>query len=287
MTEATGSGETGNPDGAPAPDGQAAETTSTPSEGFLSTIQDTDLRGWAENKGISEGEQALSSYRNLEKMFGADKAGRTVTLLGDDPTPEAQAAFYNKLGRPEDAAGYELAVPEGNDGAFAKLASEKFHELGITGKQGAALAEWWNEQAGGAVEQSEADYNAAVESDTAELRKEWGAAYDKNINDAKAAATKFGLDEKAVDAMEKALGFGGVMRHLNKIGAQLGEDSNDGNDENVGSGLMTPQSAQSALNELYGNKEFMEAWMDKNHPGHAGALAKKERLSKMVMGHQP
>ena len=277
MAEETGSGETGNPEGegSVAQEGQA--------NAFLDTVQDVDLREWAGSKGISAPDQALSSYRNLEKVFGADKAGRTVVLLGDDPTPEESAAFYNKLGRPEEASAYGFTAPEGADPAFAESAKTKFHELGLSDKQAIELSEWYTGQATGSVEQTKADYDQQVATDKAGLQKEWGAAYDKNILAAKAAASTFGLDETQVENMEAALGFGGLMRFMNSIGSKLGEDTLEGNDANV-SGVMTPAQAKIAMSELTGSKEFSDAWMDRSHPGHAAAVAKKEALAKMIVG---
>jgi|TARA_Y100000310_G_scaffold321795_2_gene379948 hypothetical protein len=291
MPEEIGSAAAGNPEGETAPEANKdtpAETNDAKAgSGFLSTVEDDDLRSWAESKGLSAPDQALSSYRNLEKVFGADKAGRTVVLLGDEPTPEEQSDFYTRLGRPKDPKGYEFTAPEGADPAFSEEAKVKFHELGLTAHQAEGLAEWYNGQVSTMTESAEAQYKEQIDIDTASLRKEWGAAYDKNVGAAKSATKEFGLDEAQVDGLEASLGFGGLMRFMHSLGSRLGEDTVDGSEDNVGSGLMTPESAKQAMLELNGSKEWFDAWMDKDHPGHAAAVAKKQRLSKMMIGEAP
>lgn len=294
MAEETGSADTGNPNSTaedkvveeihPNDQNHGRQTHVVPE--WLSGIEDTTVRAWAEGKRYPSVEQAMKSAYHAEKVVGADRAGRTVMLLGDEPTPEESAAFYNKLGRPEEASAYGFTAPEGADPAFAESAKTKFHELGLSDKQAVELSGWYNEQATGSVEQTEAQYKQQVADDTAGLQKEWGAAYDKNILAAKAAASTFGLDETQVENMEAALGFGGLMRFMNSIGSKLGEDTLEGNDANV-SGVMTPETAKIKMSELTGSKEFMDAWMDRSHPGHAAAVAKKESLSKMIMGQAP
>lgn len=286
MTEATaGSAEAGNSEEGAAP-AIAAATEGSTETNWVTSIEDADIRGFAESKGFQDATpaDALKSYMNLEKVFGADKSGHTVKMIGEGSTPEEVGEFYTKLGRPEDAAGYELTVPEGADGAFAGAAAEKFHELGLSGKQGTELVDWFNEQAGNVVTTTDADYTAGVETDTAELRKEWGAAYDKNIASAKAAATEFGLDTTQIDAMEKALGFGGLMRHMQNVGAKLGEDINDSTETNQGSTVMTPQQAATEMQKLNADTEWFAAWMDKSNPGHEHAVERKAQLSRYMIG---
>jgi len=269
---------------------EAAPTPAEPApaeSNWVTNIQDADLRGWAEGKHFHEAspEQALKSHMHLEKLFTADKAGHTVRVLTDSSTPEEVNEFYTKLGRPEEASGYDLAVPEGADGAFAEAAAAKFHELGLTSKQASELGDWWNGQASGAVEQTTADYEAGVANDTAELRKEWGAAYDKNISAAKAAASEFGLDATQVDGMEKALGFGGLMRFMQNIGSKLGEDIVEGTDANTGSEVLTPAAAKQKMNELQADPQWTEAFFGgREHPGHADAVFRKEQLAKLISG---
>ncbi len=289
MSDETGSVEAGNPEPAAvvAPEAQPAPAAPPATNDFLAGVQDAELRDWASTKGISAPDQALSSYRNLEKLMGADKAGRTVTLLGDEPTAEESSAFYDRLGRPAKADGYTFGAPEGADPAYANAAKAKFHELGITDSQASAIVEWQAEQISAATGGQEVDYTASVDADKATLRTEWGAAHDAKLSQAKKAAVDFGLDGEMVEGLEKTMGYAPLMRFMSNIGSKLGEDTLIGTDTNTGSEVMTPAQAKIKMSELTGGREFTDAWMDKNHPGHAAAVLKKENLAKMIAGVKP
>ena len=85
--------------------------------------------------------------------------------------------------------------------------------------------------------------------------------------------------------MEKALGFGGLMRFMNTIGSKLGEDTVDSPETNTGSELLTPEAAQQKMNQLKADPAWAEAFFGgKEHPGHADAVFRKEQLSKLISG---
>ena len=160
-------------------------------------------------------------------------AADSVAMPGKDATPEQWAEFYNKLGRPEAADGYELPVPEGDDGAFAKQASAWMHEAGLSKEQGAKLAAKWNELAAtqqAAQAKAEADAAQAQHvkntAEAAELKTAWGQNFDANMHYAKQAATQFLPEGKAADviaAVESKLGYKATIEFLHNIGKGLAE----------------------------------------------------------------
>ena len=153
MADETGSANAGNPGEAAAPSGEtSADVTAvpgsplktTPDVSWLDGVQDPATKAWAEAKGLQNGsfENVLGSYHNLEKIIGADRAGRTITVLGDDPTPEERDTYFNKLGRPESATDYSVTLPEGvTDDTRLTMMRNKAHELGISDAQFSGLAE--------------------------------------------------------------------------------------------------------------------------------------------------
>jgi len=280
MTEDTGAAMDGDNSstegGAPA---EQTQETGTWLDGF----QDQQLKEWAEGKQFPNPEAAVKSGYHAEKMVQGSE--HYVRKIGDHSTPEEVNEFYSTLGRPDEASAYGFAAPEGADSTFADAAKGKFHELGLTDAQAVGLNDWWGEQNTGAIEQSTADYETSVAADTAELRKEWGAAFDKNETAAKAAAREFGLDETQIDGMEKALGFGGLMRFMSNVGSKLGQDDNDSADTNTGSEVLTPDAARVKMGELQADPNWVEAFFGgKSHPGHADAVLKKANLSKLMSG---
>lgn len=155
-----------------------------------------------------------------------------VTMPGKDATPEQWAEFYAKL-RPETAEAYELPVPEGDDGAFAKEASTWMHEAGLSKEQAGKLAAKWNEmtakQQQAAMDAEAAEAQAQHAKNTAEqgeLQKEWGQNFDANMHQAKMAVQQFLPKDQAGDiigAIESKVGYKATIQFLQNIGARLGE----------------------------------------------------------------
>lgn len=172
----------------------------------------------------------------------AAPAPEALAMPGKDATPEQWGEFYNKLGRPEAADGYELPVPEGDDGAFAKEVGAWMHEAGLSKDQAGKLAGKWNEM----VAKQQADQTAAAEAqakathekNTAEataLKSEWGQQYDANMHHAKQFVTQFFPKEQAGDligAIESKLGYKGAVQLLSNLGQRLGEHDAAGMGQN-------------------------------------------------------
>lgn len=223
---------------------------------------DADTKGYIETKGWQSPADAVTSYRNIEKVLGADRAGRTVVLPTAEDAPEWGQVF-DKLGRPESADGYKLPVPDGADPAFSKIASEKMHELGLSAKQGQALAAWWNEQAGGATAAQQAAQEAALEAEHRQLEKDWGTGPDAQMRKelARRAAVSMGLDEQSIDALEKVSGYSKTLKALAKMGDLLKEHGAEGLGEMGGFG-MTPEGARSRRAQLMADKDWTKRAMN-------------------------
>ena len=297
MADETGSTPAGNPEPTATPAAPAAEPVpaATPepiaapapavaSEPWIDSVQDTDTRTWAESKGLQNGsfENVLGSYHNLEKLMGADRAGRTVTLLGDDPTPEQTNEFYNRLGRPEVSDGYTFKLDDGADTARLDSMRGKAHELGITDAQFTGLAEADGEYLA-SLSQANVDANTMAATDAeASLRTEWGAAYDQNFARVDQYAEQLGISEDQLQGLRSSMGPVEAMKFVHGLGTKLGDDTMD-TGEPVG-GALTPAQAQTQLGELNMNKEFMEAWLTKSHAGHKAAVEKKSALARQAAG---
>lgn len=237
---------------------------------------DEATTGYLQNKGWKSPTELLSSYQNLEKLFGADKAGNTVVLPKENSTPEELANFYNKLGRPSDAAGYKIPVPEkGGDPEFAKVAAGKFHELGLSKAQGEKLAEWYNGMAASSLAARETQTAQTFQSDEAALRVGWGAAYDQNKVAAQNAVAALGLDAGTIDKLQGSLGHKGTMELLAKIGAKSTEGSFVTGDTSNGFGnVQTPAQAKDNIKALMADKDFTAKYIK----GDTDAVAKMKLL---------
>jgi len=263
-----GSVDAGNPDGG----GQVANQTSSQQSPWYQEFPE-DVRGLVETKGWQSPVDAIQSYTNLEKFLGADKANRGLVLPKDDATAEEWGQVYDKLGRPKDAAGYNLPVPDGTDGAFAQEAAGKFHELGLTSKQAQQLTEWFNDKSSGAMSDMQTQQVQSAEQQMSELQKEWGKEFDANIESGRRAARQFGVSEEMLNKMENALGTKDMLKFFSNVGKGVGEDSFV---EGSGNGKfgMSPEAARVRVNSLKSDPN----WTAKYLGGDADAKAELERL---------
>ena len=178
-----------------------------------------------------------------------------LTMPGKDATPEDWSAFYAQIGRPETPEGYELPLPEGDDGAFAKQMAPVLHKHGVSAEQAKGLAADWNAMVAAQVAELDAAdvaHAAAMNSkntaEAAALKNEWGQAHDANMHFAKLAVQQFMPPDKAGDviaAIESKLGYKATIEFLHGIGKGLGEHDAAG----LGSNNAAP--AKSLADRLY------------------------------------
>ena len=288
MTEENGSADAGNPEpSAPIEAAPAAAPAAPAQANWLTGVADDGLRAWAEAKGLHNGtvDNTLSSYRNLEKVFGAEKAGMTVLLPGPDADAATMTGFYNRLGRPKESSGYDLPVPPGDDGAMATWAKDVFHEVGLTSKQAHLLSVKWNEKIAGMQTDATQRNTASATEAEATLRKEWGAAYDQKTAGVNAAAGKLGMKEAELAGLRASMGPVAAMKFVDGLASRLGEAVID-NDNIVASrdGNRTPAAAQVEMNRLTLDAQFMEAWLNRQHPAHGWAVETKAGLARQIAG---
>ena len=282
-----GSVEAGNPGEADVTVVPGSPLAVTPQPtGWIESVADPATKEWAIAKGLQNGnfENVLGSYHNLEKMVGADKAGRTITLLGDDASPEDRATYFNKLGRPEKAEQYTVSLPEGStDDTRLTMMRNKAHELGISDAQFSGLAEADGAYMSAATQgMNDKAVVSAVEAE-AQLRTTWGAAYDQKVAGIDVAAHKLGIGEDQLNGLREAMGPVDAMKFVDGLNSKIG-DHNFDSGEAVIPGHKTPDQAKIEMSELSMNKEFMDAWMNKQHPGHGAAVEKKSALARLTTG---
>lgn len=269
---ANGSAGAGNP--APgAGDGGAGAAAD-----WTATFSD-DVRGVIQTKGWKSPADAIGSYMNLEKLLGADKAGRGVVLPKDDAAADEWGAFYNRLGRPDSAEGYKLPVPDGDAGAFAKTAASWFHEAGLTGKQAEALAAKWNEHVGGTMQAQQAEFEQKAAVDLQDLQREWGDQFEAQAELARRARRESGLSEAEGQAIERALGLKKAAQVFAMLGKQFAEAPVKGG-EGAGRGSFgaTPEDAKARISALKADA----GWTAKYLSGDTDARSEFERLHRIA-----
>lgn len=138
------------------------------------------------------------------------KMGDAVFMPGKDATPEDIGKFYNRIGRPEAANGYEAPEIEGFNISEERWNgfSSKAHELGLTQQQLAGLVEW---DAGNNSTASSAATQAHEDSHS-RLAEAWGENAGANYE----MARRTGLEIFTAEE-RKALGMSDVSKDWNPV----------------------------------------------------------------------
>lgn len=212
---------------------------------------------------------SLANYKDLpsfvksaleaEKLIG--KKG--IIKPGENATPEELNKYYNDLGRPEKAEGYQLKRPETwpdhlefSDAMVPKV-QQMFHEAGVPADMANKL--WGNyhkmiaESAGEQASLSKADVDRGI----AALKQEWGGEekYKANVETAIMAVKEFGGDD-LVNFLDST-GFGdhpALIKAFANAGKSLREDGFVGGGNN--SGALTTERAKAEIEKLNNDKEF-------------------------------
>lgn len=254
-----------------------------------------DLRQLVTTKGWKSPVDALTSYQQLETTLGRDK----VALPGKDAKPEDWAAVWNKLGRPESPDKYDLSAfkaPEGMpwnaDGQ--KVMVGKMHELGLNQQQVQGMLTAYAGLQGEAWQGAQAGAAKAAETAQVELRKEWGADFDRQMDLANRAVREaFGGDLEAAKQIKLADGTflldnPALARAMAKMGATISEDGDlAGSRGNSGPGVVrNPAQAKAEIERIRA-----EAATDPKHPyinrQHPEYKAMQTRMNELyALAHQ-
>ena len=124
------------------------------------------------------------SHVHAQQMIGKDK----IVMPGQSATDEEWREVYSKLGMPATSSEYifdknaglgeGMEVDENLLGWFTDTA----HQVGLNNNQMAKLVELWNENTAELTNMSQDGARQAQEKSALELRKEWGNAFDDNLN---------------------------------------------------------------------------------------------------------
>lgn len=262
--------------GAPAPTISALAAPSAPAApaapaapsafDWASQNLDAETSTYVAAKGWKTPADVLASYRGAEKLLGvpADKVVKIPT--GDFNQQVWNEQVFDRLGRPKDAAGYELTklVPAGADTKFAEAAAGKFHEVGLNAQQAKALTEWWNGQTQAVTTQQSEAAKLKNTQDIAALQGKWGQAFESNSAVVDKAAASFGMKPDQVAALKTAMGAKDAMEFLFNIGQKMGVSdefiSPDGRQTNFAGG-MTADQAKQQIADLRKDKGFMDKYL--------------------------
>jgi hypothetical protein len=173
------------------------------------------------------GPTLAKGYVETKKMVGG-----SLKLPKEDATPEERAAFYTALGRPESPDKYavkapefpaEAGIPPLDQAALGDFLGT-FHELGLTSAQAQGILDKYGDytlQTADKFTEFNAQNRKVAE---ASLKKEWGAAYPRNVQLARQAVRDlFADDPQLAVAVEDAGNNVNLLKGLLRIGERMME----------------------------------------------------------------
>ena len=211
------------------------------------------------------------SYLNQLKLVGANK----VVLPGEKATPEEWNQFFEKIGRPKDSSGYKFDhLPEElRHESNEKIFAEVFHKAGLTPKQAEVITQAWAELSNAELSRMQESQGEMAKKAETVLRKEWGMAYNQNLQLASKVVKQFG-DPEALEALEAVGNHPAVLKMFAKLGKQLAEDGIVGR---PAGDTLSPEEAHIKIKELQNHPGYL----DGNHPEHKLIVKKLEGLFSM------
>jgi hypothetical protein len=254
---------------------EAAPAAQAPAEplSFLDSLPE-DLRQEPSLKLVNDVESLAKSYVHAQRMIGADK----VALPGKSATADEWREVYKKLGAPDDPNAYDVQIGENvlTENEIGNFKNAAF-EAGLNPQQAERVAQFINESVSSALEGREQQVEAARYESEQALRKEWGQAFDQQVQLAYKAANTFLGNTELLDTVELADGrllgdHPEVVKMFSKLAKEIGEDNLLGEATEM---VMTPQEAQSRLSELTGQGT---PYWDKFHPEHRQYVDEALRL---------
>lgn len=225
-------------------------------------------------KDIPDVAALAKSYDSAARMVGLDKA--QVLRLPTDPAAPEWAEVYARLGRPEAPDGYKFPeLPQPLAEGVEPAAREAFHKLGLSAAQAEGVMGMYAAQVQ-AVEAQRMERAAQLEGAVvADLKREWGAAYDDRIAAAGVAIQAMGAEALA-PVLEARMPDGTrigshpvLVKALAEIGARLAEPGGlKGGSAGQHGGRRTPEQAQQEIRRLQGDRTFAAEFADRSHPNY-------------------
>jgi len=260
-----------------APVADPSPTPDAPVGKFYDGVSD-EHKGFFENKNYESLDAMAKSYKNLESMRGVPE--NEMLRIAKSEDAEAMSAMYERLGRPTESAGYEF---EGMDegGEWYKEAAFK---AGLNQDQASAIFGDFSSAVAAAEEAQNAKYQESTQAQMVELKNEWGAAYDANMEYAEMAARKFGVTDDQLGALEKSLGTKEMMNFMQKLGSATGEGTfvDGAAPENSLNGVMTPEAAEAKRQELVQDPAWQKRAVSSDPKIRAAAMEERSILSKLA-----
>lgn len=181
-----------------------------------------EQKDFVANKGWKGPADAITSFQNLEKLMGADKAGRTVVWPKDENDADGWKGVYSRLGVPADPTGYKIPDALKDDpliGEFAKVA----HSANLTPAGFDKVVTQMLKVAGDFDASSQAKAKEASAKELEKLKGEWGSDFGPKSEAARRFLRESGWDDERIARYEETFGTASMLKDFHGWGAKLGE----------------------------------------------------------------
>jgi hypothetical protein len=218
------------------------------------------------------GDATLGRYKSLEDFARGHVelrkvAGSRVIVPAADADDATRAQFYEAIGRPKDAGGYEFEVPEGASPDLANGFREFAFATGMPKDMAEKAVKWNNEQI---AAQQEAYLTSSQEA-VAKVRAET-PDYDTKITAAKQLFKSMGGDAAIADELDVKLGSENLVKFFIGLAEKTGEHGRvDGDRPGQVAITGDPEAQLDALQKDAG-------WRERFNAGDVEAVAQRERL---------
>ena len=219
--------------------------------------------------GEDAGQEAIDAFNQ--------KLMNKTNLMQKPETPEDYDNVFKSMGKPEDGTGY--VMPEGVEGSYDHLRDLAIN-ANMTNKQFESLVGSVAKLDAAAMETQKAQQQESLDG----VKKEWGAAFDRNTSQAVAALEATGAPESVIELAKAGNVDGQTLKWFHALSQKIGggEGSNAVAD-NGGIQVMTPAEASAQLTEIMENRNG--PYWNTTHPRHKEIQAKAMGLRKLRAGN--
>jgi uncharacterized protein GlcG (DUF336 family) len=266
----------------------APSTLETPAEvaqggsgnGFMEMIPE-ELREHPSLSSIKDVENLARSYVNAQRLIGSDKVPLPV-----NPTDEDLDNIYSRLGRPENASGYDISV-DGNliTEEIATEYADMAHKLRLTPEQANGVLEYYRNSINQSDEQMQQVVQEQAEQTTAELQREWGRAFEQKVALAREVVDQFAGSEILQLRLDDGTLIGNHPAFI-KAFAAIGDfkstvTSEDTISDSAMNRQFTPAQAQAEVDAMLNDKSHAY-WDRKNPVARERAVQRMQDLMAMI-----
>lgn len=261
----------------------AADAATTAAASDWRSGLDVSIKDHASLKDFKDPKDLAKSWVEAQKLIGVDK----IPVPQNYDNPEVRAKFANeiadRLGRPKEAKEYKITDVKLPDGVNFKVAPEALdtlkveaHKLGLLPHQLDGLYKWYVTDTGNRLKAHQEGIQKSINDITAELRSEWGAAFDAKKGIAEKVLDKFATPEERAHLIKT--GFNNdpkIIRMLSRFGESVSEDTfTKGGSETT----MTPEEATKELAKI--RQQLTE--MQQSNPEYKILLKRRTELMAMA-----